>query len=406
MHRANTVPAYQATKEVWMAMLQRHEIRKRMLLSSRWVFPVYRAYMLWRLGEDRDLKRLLQEERPDIVVHPTVLEGVFVTDLVSLCSELGTPTLYIMNSWDNPSSKAMMLGKPDFLAVWGEQTRNHAQQFLDMRDEQIVVLGPAQFEAYRIPPPLTADEFKKTIGLEPSTGIILFAGSANGFEEVDQLELLDDAINSGELDAHVVFRPHPWRGSRADERDFHSCQFRHITMDPNMLECYELSRDQASHEERPLVYYQADYRDSHVVLNAADIVVSGISSMMLEAALIGRPVVCSVFDRHMRDMPVLNRVSKMFHFREFFEVTGSVRCQSEADLAADCRDALIQADQPGNAEALIERASYFAQKFADPYPVRLRELIDRILDGLATGESGGKRGSEINMAAPIGGSNG
>jgi hypothetical protein len=40
-----------------------------------------------------------------------------------------------MNSWDNPSSKAFIVGTPDRLFVWGEQTKQHAVRYLQMPEE-------------------------------------------------------------------------------------------------------------------------------------------------------------------------------------------------------------------------------------------------------------------------------
>ena len=36
-----------------------------------------------------------------------------------------------MNSWDNPSTKRSLIGNPDWLFVWGEQTKKHAEKFVD-----------------------------------------------------------------------------------------------------------------------------------------------------------------------------------------------------------------------------------------------------------------------------------
>src|SRR5438034_390593 len=73
---------------------------------------------------------LLGEEKPDVIVHPTVLEGLFVSDLIRWGRAHGVPTVYLMNSWDNPAVKAVAVGAPDRLVVWGEHSKQVAHERL------------------------------------------------------------------------------------------------------------------------------------------------------------------------------------------------------------------------------------------------------------------------------------
>jgi len=79
-----------------------------------------------------ELDALLEDERPDVIIHPCVLEGAFLNDLIVATQARGIPFVVIMNSWDNPSTKQAMAGSPDYLLVWGEQTKRHAIEFVGM----------------------------------------------------------------------------------------------------------------------------------------------------------------------------------------------------------------------------------------------------------------------------------
>lgn len=375
MYQTYLNPAYKNTKDVWHALVGSREIFKRSILGHPLIYPYYNKLMMKRLGEDRVLKKLLLEEKPDVIIHPTVLEGIFVSDLIILAKRLMIPLVYIMNSWDNPSTKAMMVGYPDWLLAWGEQTQRHAREFIGIPRENIISFGAAQFDVYQRPPNPDPAEFKKSLGLDEKTLLILYAGSSNGFDEIEQLRLLEDGVKRKILpDCHVLFRPHPWRGSRIKDDDFFKYRFKHITMDPYMEKCYEISR----REEKPDIYYQADYEKTNVVLKAASIVISGISSMMLEAVLLGKPVVCSAFDEHIEKNPILNKISKMYHFREFFDITGSIRSRRKEEFIEDCLGALKKSVDSLYTAQLKKKAAYFIEPFDKPYSVRLTELIDSI----------------------------
>src|SRR6185503_5812433 len=81
-------------------------------------------------GRYTALEDLLDRERPDVVIHPSALNGVYVNDLVLACRARGIPSVVIMNSWDNPSTKNTVDAHPDWFLVWGPQTADHAIRFM------------------------------------------------------------------------------------------------------------------------------------------------------------------------------------------------------------------------------------------------------------------------------------
>jgi hypothetical protein len=382
MRRVHASPAYASTRDVWRAILGRAETWKCRLLGLPLVYPLYRTAMLRAIGTSQALVDILERERPSLVIHPTVLEGLFVSDLIAVARERSVPSVYIMNSWDNPSTKALMVGCPDWLVVWGRQTEEHAVEFLGMPRDRIRCLGAAQFEAYRQSPSPSPEEFRRSLGLSEDQRLILYAGSSTGLDEIPQIRLLEEGIRTGQLPrCHVLFRPHPWRGSRRAEPDFHQCGFQHVSMDPALDGPYRTSRE----SDRPAIH-MADYAQANVVLRASAMVVSGFSSMMLEAALLGRGVVCSVFDEHIRTDPFLGRVSTMVHFREFLERMGVERSRRAEDLVPACRRVLERGQDPGFGTKLGRDAAYFVSPFDLPYPERLAGFVDEILQGRARPE--------------------
>jgi hypothetical protein len=135
---------------------------KPFLKSWFWSWPgtndFYRWHIVRKAGRNAPLDRFLKEERVDAVVHPTVLAGLFVTDLVQWGRENKPPVIFLMNSWDNPSTKAMTMGYPDALVVWGDQTKAQAHTHLGIPNDQIYCFGAAQFDVYRKPPLMNREQ--------------------------------------------------------------------------------------------------------------------------------------------------------------------------------------------------------------------------------------------------------
>ena len=173
-------------------------------------YPYYRRKMLARIGDNAELLALLREERPDVILHPTVLEGLFVSDLVEYGRRLGIPTVFLMNSWDNPAVKAMMLGAPDRLVVWGEHSRQLSNERLGIPLERIVCFGAAQFDVYRGAPNPAPRDYRARLGVPAEHRLLLYAGSSKGLDETSHLLALERAAAEGGLPGcTVLYRPHP-----------------------------------------------------------------------------------------------------------------------------------------------------------------------------------------------------
>jgi hypothetical protein len=349
----------------------------------------YRWWMLRKIGENDALNHLLAEERPDVIIHPTVLEGLFVSDLVHWGKRNSTPTVFIMNSWDNPSTRVMLVGHPDRLLVWGEQTRKGAIQHLRMPPERIVCLGAAQFDLYRCPPKIQPAEYRRKLGVPDGAKVLLYAGSSKGLNESRHLLMLEQAIEEGVLkDCFVVYRPHPWRAYPEGEVDFFSLTWRHVALDPSMEACYRLSRvGQRIHVEL------ANYEDTHVTLTAVDAVISPLSTILLEAALHGKPVAVYLPDEDMTGNKFMYAVAQMSFFRDFFQRVDCIRCESPSRFAEDCRELLRMTEEPGISTRLKDQCNYFVEPSDHPYAERLGEVIGALL---------GSTGREVCLEAECG----
>ncbi|OEJ66078.1 hypothetical protein [Magnetovibrio blakemorei] len=184
-------------------------------LSLPGIYTIYKYITLNKINAipNKELQELIDIENPDVIIHPSVLDGVFINDLVITCQNENIPLVVIMNSWDNPSTKKSVIGLPDWLLVWGEQTNIHAQKFMNMPSDRIVNFGAAQFDLFRHPPRISRDEFCIRHDLDPTSQILLYAGSSKETNEFEHLRSIDNAIDSGILGhTKVVYRPHPWGG--------------------------------------------------------------------------------------------------------------------------------------------------------------------------------------------------
>ncbi len=336
-------------------------------------YPYYRRKMLARIGDNPELEQLLREERPDVIVHPTVLEGLFVSDLIEYGRRLGIPTVFLMNSWDNPAIKAMMVGAPDRLIVWGEHSRQLAHSRLGVPLERTLSFGAAQFDVYREPPRPAPDEYRARLGIPAGNRLLLYAGSSKGLDETSHLAALEAAIESGTLArCSVLYRPHPWRARAAGEEDFYARTWRHVVMAPDMADYYKRARAGDNS------IYLADYRATHATLSAVDAVISPLSTILLEAALHGKPIAAYLPDEDMRANSALFTMVKTVHYRTFFERVDCIKCPRREDLVRDCGLLLEAAADPARASGLRGQCEFFVAPTAASYAQQLSRLIGEL----------------------------
>lgn len=204
---------YHPRKQLMAAISGRLHTEYYAFLSMPGIFPLFRWRFLSQQGMCQPLVDLIREEAPDVVIHPTVLAGYFVNELPFICKAMSVPLVMLMNSWDNPSAKALGTSRPDKLVVWGEQTRQHAIKYMRMPEADVLVFGAAQFQVYREPVKETDAELRAMFRVPEDVPIILYGGASKGVHESKYLKLLDEVIETGVVPrCHVIYRPHPWRG--------------------------------------------------------------------------------------------------------------------------------------------------------------------------------------------------
>lgn len=358
----------------WRESLGREAFWESWLYSWPITYPYYRRKMLARIGDNGELERLLREEQPDVVVHPTVLEGLFVSDLIEYGRRLSIPTVFLMNSWDNPAIKAMMVGAPDRLVVWGEHSRLLAHERLGIPLERLLSFGAAQFDVYREAPYQDPSEYRRRLGVPAGQRLLLYAGSSKGLDETSHLMALEAAVETGQLPrCTVLYRPHPWRAVAKGEQDFFARSWRHVVMAPDMADYYRRLR---SGDDS---MYLAAYRETHLTLSAVDAVISPLSTILLEAALHGKPIAAYLPDEDMRTNSALFTMVKIAHYRLFFERVECLQCQRPQDLVGSCARLLEQAADLALAERLRRQCEFFVAPSRCSYAEQLRVLVEQLV---------------------------
>lgn len=343
------------------------------MLALPGVFQIFRAWSHHRIKATpyQNMDALLDRERPDVLIHPSVLAGVFINDLVVAARSRDIPLVVIMNSWDNPSTKRAMTGQPDWLLVWGPQTRAHAIEFLKMPPERVICFGAAQLDLYRNPPRIDREEFFRRHSVDTNARILLYAGSSRGADEFSHLRMLDDAIDGDELgDTVVIYRPHPWGGGGEGGNRILDHAWRNVRIEQTMYGYLERVKAGNPGITTP------DYRDTHDLLSCVDALISPLSTILIEGALHGKPILCFLPDE---EDSFGNYTRALSHFDEFFGEPSFMVGRGLSSLVPQVRALLSKAGDARFAIALQEASSHFVSSFDRAYDERLLEFIEDVV---------------------------
>ncbi|MGE3150404.1 MAG: hypothetical protein AB7K04_15215, partial [Pseudorhodoplanes sp.] len=299
--------------------------------------------------------------------------------------QLGIPLVELMNSWDNPSAKAMNTGLPDRLTVWGPQTKRHAVEYMRMPADRVLEFGAAQFDVYRQPVTETETELRQLFGVPADGPVVLYAGVSKGVNETAHLKEIDAAIADGRIPpCHVIYRPHPWRGYLVEgEQNFFDIRFRHVSFDPFMADFYK----------RLVVTPQrgfelADYRVTAKLLRLVRGVISPLSTMLLEAAMHGIPMIM-FYPEGGKDIAgrTIDLGKQLPHFGEFWGPEGIQVICDPAEFLSALRSMLTDHQSPAISQKLIEHARNYIVMDGPHFADRLADLADELCGGMSEARS-------------------
>lgn len=342
-----------------------------------WSLPVVYQWFRWRTLRrlaampNTPMVELLDSYKPDVVLHPTPLEGPFLNDLMVECQKRGIPMVAIMNSWDNPSTKSMYAHKPDWLLVWARQTYEHAVRYLQMDPKRIVEFGAAQFDVYREPPRIDRATFCQRHGIDPARKILLYAGSSKGTHEFEHLKMLDEAVDSGYLrNVTILYRPHPWGGCGIDGHLIADHPWKHVKFEESSRLYVESVRDGGG-----AWIWLPDYADTRDLIHCIDALITPLSTMLIEASYHGVPVMCFLPEDE-KDAWHFQTCYELVHFQELYRMPEFMVTAGSKVMVERSKELLERSDDAAFCARLKDVTRNFIEIPDRPWGERLVEFLE------------------------------
>ena len=343
------------------------------ILALPGIFQIYETIVVRMIERypNTALERLIRESKAEIIFHPTVMNGIYIHDLVGMSKQLSVPLLLAMNSWDNVAGRRYLAANPDWLIVWGRQTFNHATTLMGMSANRVKRLGGPQLDIYRAKPDITREQFCSHHNISSEHIIILYAGSSKGVDEYSHLVFLEKLIQKHYGNCvRIIYRPHPWGGAGKDGHRILQNEWTLVELERASLRYLQNLQMGLSHRSYP------NLEDARDTLYSVDAVISPLSTILIEAALCGKPSMCFVPSNE--DSQHLKIAAPLRHFQEIYDSPDFLVAYDTQQVEQLFGELLKRAKDQTMSQKMINTAQYFVERTTQPYSKNLVKLMNDI----------------------------
>ncbi len=334
------------------------------VLSYEPFFKLYKRKFERLYRTNSDLLRMIKAVKPNIVLFPSSAYDPIGLDIVKSCKMFNISSFFLIDNWDNLSSKSILLEKPDYLGVWSQQSKEHAIGIQNFNESNIHILGTPRFNHYF-----------KTRNLNLSSHFnfkyILFVGTAAAFDEAGILVKINDIMERNRSlfeGVKLVYRPHPWRQGKdtiADKNLYH------VVIDPQLEGSY-LKQISTITVQPNLSYYPALIQNSEFVMG-------GLTSMLIEALIFRKSFFALAYDDGINLTSPHNMYKYYVHFQGLEDLEAIRFCTSLENFS----DEFIQYYRdrgPLDVKKIDKQRDYYlSQNEEYEYKDKLKLVVQEIL---------------------------
>jgi hypothetical protein len=284
-HKVNLGKLAQLVPVVWL--LQRCLGRHRLWAVLNWINR--------HLGSSSECREALRAQKPDLAVLTRVFNFSADYQLLKEAARQEIPTLAVVSSWDNFTTKGFFPFEVDEIIVWNEIMRQEAIDLFDFPSDKIHIAGVPRFDHYFSRSSLRDCESffqkcrlssnKKTITYTTANRGLLNDPEAGVSPEVEIIRHLASQIEAGAftVPTQLLVRLHPL----AELDDYRAI------VESEHVRFYQPGRT-TTFRDRLL-----DMEEERVLAETmcySDVVINIASTITIDAAIFDTPIICIAFD--------------------------------------------------------------------------------------------------------------
>ena len=349
-------------------------------LSLPLIYEIYLFIFNFFTWENKNLKKILKIEKPDFCFIPSNYSESFSFDTVHACNQLNIPNMMFMLNWDNISCKGVVPLKPDFMGVWGKQSKSHATAIHKIDSNDVFEIGSPQFEVYNSPPcKKEVEQFKKkNFNQSEEQDIYIFVGVSRYRNEMAALVALDKYISDNNiLNTLIVYRPHPSKAWLKDEKNFYDFSFKNIVIDPQVAEHYRSFLFNKNYSYKSFTPNSSYYPG---LLYSSAGMITSLSTLSLEAMMLGKPILQLTYPDKDHEYS-FDKLKLYSHHDCWDNLEGVLMCDNEIELGIKFGELLTLVKSDNISNLLKDRSKYVLYNDRSiNFSERLNQTIKALLD--------------------------
>ena len=328
--------------------------------------PFYKFYKSITVdGNEIDfaLLKKVKKLNPDLIIYPT---HCFEPESIMLCKvaeAINKKTLFLIDNWDNISSKTIFFKKPNAITVWGMQARKAALNLQSMKNSQVHHLGNPKFAQY-----FKIREIKhKSPYLFP---YVLFLGSLQPYDEIVPLGLLDREIERNKLkykNLKVIYRPHPGREHLI--KTYKDYNFKNIVFDKQMESFIEIKKKYSINKNN---YFEKLIQNSLFM-------VGGITTVTIESVIFGKRYLFLAHDEKNNITSPKNMYENFNHYDEILKLKLLKKCPDLNKLNNHFKYMYDLSFKKINKTENDKQINYFYDISKINYAVEINKIVNKVI---------------------------
>ena len=267
-----------------------------------------------KINRNNELSEIFLSHRP-VIFFATHASSFFEELLLKNSLDNGTPAVYMVLSWDHLSSKIVLNKKYQSVFVWNKMTKSEIlSTYTSYNDNQIKIIGVPQYDIYGKKTKISRLEWCRLYGLNPNWPVILFSTMPQVRHNQQHIiieRLLEEIAKGDKLpnNLQVLIKCHPF--DNTDKYDSLPAKYP-VSIYRSSL---RLGLSQAC-----WIPSKEEMEASRDCLFFCDININIFSTVTLEAAYFGKPIIHIAFD----PSPIKNRIpcKEYYNFEHFKKIAG------------------------------------------------------------------------------------
>ena len=257
-----------------------------------------------------ELLSILKTHRPDLVFTTDTFNPEDRTLLLA-AKEARIPTVGMIRSWDNATTKGVLLAVPDRLIVTNEVLKEEMEHIHRISPDLITVTGVPPYDMAKVVGDISREAFLTSVGLDPKKKTILFAPGGKILYEHDRevLTFLKTAADAGLFACPVQFL---------------------VRIPPSdVIDAGSVAGDSRFAIDNPGTNITGRKKDSELseddnvrlkqTLSYSDVVITLVSTMVIDGMVYDKPVVVLGFEPAPNLPDSIVKFSKYLHFEKLLQ---------------------------------------------------------------------------------------